>query len=145
MSDDERIERLTALARRVPEWADSHASATCGSLPAGYDYAMVHTFHPGNFSNTPIKIVHPRSLDALEAALLVLQPMVRDICDGEHEGPCPAWHDGEIPAWVEQLAAKWEREAACLEDEQPHDRTEADWLRRHAAELRERAKGGERG
>lgn len=67
MSDDERIERLTELARRVPEWR------SLGVHVSGDErYVLLVTRTPDNVYNHPVKIVHPRALDALEAALLVL-------------------------------------------------------------------------
>ena len=91
MSDDERIARLIELARRV--WPDA--------AKGGIAYDADNNFKPGEVTLaahqpewTPLVTLycnHPRALDALEKALLVLA--------------------GEPPAWVEQLCKQWEREA----------------------------------
>lgn len=117
MSDDERLQRLTELARRV--WPDIDAAIVDHAQSAGV-YARAQ-------GETMVAMVlrHPLSLDALEAALRELA--------------------GEAPAWVDELASKWEREAA--EDGSPPDQQDEGGtfvavMLSVAAELRERAKTG---
>lgn len=66
MSDDERLKRLTELARRM--WPHAHV-ATSGRP----DFAAVDVFDAeGHYRWSPMAIHHPRALAALEAALRVL-------------------------------------------------------------------------
>lgn len=100
MSDDERIARLTQLARRV--WPGQLGVRIEQSPDGGWrvlsdDWLLLAVR------------ARPRALDALEAALLVLQSehpveLQRVLTDGF----CG-------PAWVEQLAADWEQRADRLE------------------------------
>ena len=73
MSDDERIARLTELARRVPVWCDWQVEVS-GDEHQAYVTAI------GEGEREVVSIQHApagRALDALEAALLVLsgEPM----------------------------------------------------------------------
>jgi len=148
MSDDERLARLTELARRVwpharIEW-DGDALCVLGPV----QQANGRTVVAEHLRINP----HPRAADALEAALLVL-------ASGE------TWHGrmGELdeclrvlraqygidpphvlppPAWVEQLAAEFRRRSATKDED---GKGCAAWAYLEAAELLEaRAKGGER-
>lgn len=119
MTDEARIARLTELARRV--WPEAVAGFTSDSSNYSVPTAYVESTRNGS---TEISIDHPRALDALEAALLVLAD--------------------ETPAWVEQLAKEWE----CAADIHSPPNGEVSWpvdrMRRDCArELRERAKRGE--
>jgi hypothetical protein len=60
MTDEERIERLTELARHV--WSDAE-------IEADRNQVHVETSAEWGFA---LSIKHPRALDALEAALRVL-------------------------------------------------------------------------
>lgn len=157
MSDDERIARLTELARRV--WPNA-------AVNAWGDAAWVER-HAGEYPC--LSVAHPRAHDALEAALLVLahgrETVVQTLsrmsapritpkhvaAAREHVGRLEelrAWyqvhiapHENELaertdepPAWVEQLAQEWE---AFEPDVVPGQ----DGALRHCArELRKRAK-----
>ena len=80
MSEDERIERLTALARRVTEWA--HRKGIAVELEATgaavrFDGPFPLFTLGGSVDGPPTRldllaIYHPRALDALEKALEVL-------------------------------------------------------------------------
>jgi len=113
MTDDERIERLTELSRRV--WPDAE-------IEADRNQAHVGTSAEWGFA---VSIKHPRALEALEAALLVLA--------------------GEPSPWVEQLASEWEVDADACERATPEwgrsCLSVAKGLRQCARELRGRAKG----
>ena len=124
MTDDERLARLTELARRI------HGPA-----------AIVRT-HPMLSSVTSgtaelLVIWGPNHLDALEAALLVLagehdvwaaKLAADSVAAGEAEY-------GRLPAWVEELAQELEDEHGCGD---PECMTESCfWAKR----LRQRAKG----
>ena len=89
MSDEERIARLTALARRV--WDNEEEANPVVSL--GLRGCDPHAAYVVNDTGVVLTIAAPndRALDALEAALLVLV--------------------GEPPAWIEKLANEWERKA----------------------------------
>jgi phospholipase C len=173
VSDDERIERLTQLARRVPEWA-SWRIEVFGDEHTAYVTAI------GEGEREVVAIQHApsaRALDALEAALLVLAgdtPLVaagqgamsvlatpilpvdeiadREVAALQAEGErrrqevrkaCEGVMGMQLSAlaWVDQLAAEWEASAPDA-GEYPIARR---LLNDCAAELRERAKGGERG
>ncbi len=91
MSEEERIARLTELARRV--WPDVMHLRVVDNRQWRAAYVC-----RGEDTDPQLCIEdHPRALDALEAALLVLagEESPREVCDGEHVGACPAWHDGE--------------------------------------------------
>lgn len=120
MTDEARIARLTELAQRVwPDLLDVRVYADATHASVTFVYSPTTRAKGLSIEG------HPRALDALEAALLVLA--------------------GDTPAWVEQLAGKWESDADACERAHP------EWggaclyvaknLRQVAAELRERAKG----
>lgn len=84
MTDDKRIERLTELTRRVPEWS---------SLPDLRIYADGRGQASVTYADPPVsrqRLVtfeaHPRSFDALEAALTVLA-QDEDGADGSSAKP----------------------------------------------------------
>lgn len=149
MNDDERIARLTELARREygpraavyrRTWKDGEEAW----IERSWDEAPC------------LSVEHPRALDALEAALLVLSSkypgMMRlalaDLSDrGKLSTAKVTLRSDEPPAWVEQLAAEWERasERPVASEPNLYDGTRMQTLEQCAAELRERAKGGERG
>jgi hypothetical protein len=81
MTDDERIARLTELARRVPEWRDVQDLEVVG----GGDELLLDSWDRGRL----LSCDHPRALAAVEAALLVLAR--------------------KRPAWVGQLAREWKQ------------------------------------
>jgi hypothetical protein len=124
MTDDERIARLVELARRVwPELERSRvwtSEGCCAELELDDEGLTYIHIHP-----------HPRALDALEAALLVLA--------------------GEPPAWADELAREWEADAKQLHgfaegkrhDDEARERllNKKDTLGECAEELRERAAG----
>ena len=125
MSDEARIERLTQLARRV--WPNAHV-AQCG------DAVVVDADYEPRF---PLQVHHPRALDALEAALLVLSM----------ERPDSARHvySTAPPAWVEQLAERWDRAAEACVEKLSHSHNlpgslYAEIFLQCARELRERAR-----
>lgn len=106
MTDDERIQRLTELARRV--WPDQGAGVSWDPF---YDVAKVI-----NDRRTILfEMQSPRAFDALEAALLVL---------ADDEGEAAMFSAGrrfeqamrkcqsDPPAWVGKLASEWEQRAA---------------------------------
>lgn len=136
MSDDERLERLTELARRVPEWADKGVGVQ--HVPA-FARARVLDRHGDSLLEVHS---HPHALDALEAALLVL---CADVTMRGLRGAVlvPMLPEDRHADWVEQLAAEWEDDAAEAlregADAVAYTKTVC------ADELRERAKGGERG
>jgi hypothetical protein len=132
MSDDERLERLTEMARRV--WPQ-HASLRIELEP---DWGQVRVLdgHPEDSSTGVLWCVEdvPMSgaLDALEAALLVLLYPKQ-----------AAWALEPDPlAWVKALAMEWEARAARMLVEGGAEEAASEALR-CAAALRERAQGGE--
>lgn len=162
MSDDDeaRIGKLTELARRV--WPRDREIAVC------QDGAEAEVL--GHDCDSLIRIEHPRALDALEAALLVLAGEPADFDEllarsSVGQGLRALREDPEAelarveeeltpevmeilrrandepPAWVEQLAAKWEA-AADAHSPLGAPPYPVDRMRRDCArELRERAKG----
>lgn len=95
---------------------------------------------------------HPRAVDALEAALLVLNGTRIHVMVPPTRGYV-SWHvQDEPPAWVEQLAREWEQTAANWRDNhehyegeeecEPSCNAEAKQVERCAAELRKRATEG---
>lgn len=143
MTDDEQIARCTELARRV--WPDLDAAIVAGALSAGV--------YSGAQNETMVAMIlrHPRALNALEAALLVLaddgdllrraivEVEARSDLRGAHAAEIamavlrvarglrnPLTEDSEqeatgVPPWVEQLATAWEREARGWIAEHHHD------------------------
>ena len=142
MSDDDRIERLTQLARRM--WPDRPYV----EVRSGIGFAEVRDGpRDGGWIDSLLRVDHGNALDALEAALLVLDG-ARVVPDGAlRDAYCRGVVDAleESPAWVEQLAAQWEREA--LEPPPETVRTAHPpyllrvALQECAKELRARAKG----
>ncbi len=158
MTDDERIARLTELAKKV--WPDAEVDADAKGAQA-----FVGTSAEWGFA---VKIAHPRALDALEAALLVLsgegKVLTREVF---HEAVREAairiaksWAESTseleealVPAWVEQLATEWDARAAecARKASEAHTRRDQELVSMystqqhatiwHAAELRERARG----
>lgn len=150
-SDDERLQRLTELARRVCEMEPTIEVV-------GPQAAIVW--------DGPFVLIdiggHPHALDALEAALLVLTgdvtirgvrgavlvpmlPIDRDaecIVDGLVAQSQAGQRMRLVPAWVEQLASEWDMNAS-MSDCSLAGTAVSDCLLRCAAELRRRAKGGE--
>ena len=150
MTDDDRIKRLTELAKRA--WPNENVSVTATAHSAG-----VHRIE-GNEAMVAMVLAHPRSLEALEAALLVLagddtrmelgrlRERVRDVLAEELA------KRKATPAWVESLAAQWEQEARSVreiakhcehadEDGQLHLIWVAEAYDKRAVELRQAAKG----
>lgn len=117
MNDEARIARLTQLARRV--WPRRDPEAVEHEWHDGFPgFEVLSGDHDlmanDEDSNTVLAFVqsHPRALDALEAALLVLagddtrlqlnrlQEQVRDVLADELAR--------RTPAWVERLARRWD-------------------------------------
>lgn len=106
MSDEERIARLTELAREV--WPQESVPVDVVSSAAG---ARVIHDSPGNHHPLSLAfIAHPRALDALEAALLVLSekgPALRFALDllriGAHRMSSRAT-DAELVAQMRRLS-----------------------------------------
>lgn len=119
MSDDERIQRLTELARRV--WPDQHPL----ELEAMPQWQSAAVRMEANGELLLLVENHPRAFDALEAALLVLAD--------------------EPPAWAQKLADEWYASAKKIPEMM--DPEIGKWVARIlgdcASELlrRERAKG----
>jgi len=124
MTDDARIARLTLLARRV--WPDTR-------VIAWPEHIYVE-------DETPVQRAsvfgHPRALDALEAALLVLagESAADDVVT-----LAAKLHGGPMRARMMELATEWEASAHGRRD--AHAEDEAQVYFDCAAELRERAKG----
>lgn len=164
MTNDERIQRLTELARRV--WPDANVDMECRSFGVYLGEECVW-FCDADFDS------NPRALDALEAALLVLAGEAPLVASGQGAicklvPGLPIDHDAErqidalvtaatkreplAPAWVEQLAEEWEHRAAkwVSVHDSHHDEdecadacyAEAKQVLNCADELRERAKEG---
>ncbi len=155
VSEDERIARLTELARRV--WTQRRNVRVTASEDAAFVMADV-----GSQSYPVISIPHPRALDALEVALLVLADEVefrRKMPPREITAFGPTaieYADGgtlhivadDTPAWVEKLAKEWDKTADDLHvmadkdlRHEPEHRARAESYAECAAELHERAKG----
>jgi hypothetical protein len=156
MSDDERLLRLTELARRV--WPDGKYVRELGVYvaPNGQRARVVN--HAAGFDLLDVKR-HPRSLDALEAALLVLTgdvtirgvrgavlvpmlPIDRDaerIVDGLVAQSQTGQRTPLVPAWAEELAVEWEARAARMLREGGAEEVASEVML-CAAKLRERAK-----
>lgn len=128
MSDDERIARLTKLARRVwpgLEMKIEHSDRVSTVWSMSCDY-------PGEMVLHVTMREHPRALDALETALLALA------------GETPQ------PHWVDELWGRWTAWAMQHESMQARRDPETESLhegavlayRRCASELRARAKEG---
>ncbi len=152
MTDESRIARLTELARRA--WPEGP------TLMAGGDSAFL--FKGDDMIHVALVQEHPRALDALEAALLVLvagpaavslEGYQRDLL--EAEARTKEWRQladehmqakNELwlrtQAWVEQLAAKWEHDAGIelAHSTGPYRSGRAALYNECARELRERAK-----
>ncbi len=153
MSDDERIARLTELARRV------YGPDAVLVFNAKDDVRVKHSLRViagAAMWTEALCIRHPRALDALEAALLVLEDADVKVTSRTafHEAVHVAANkiDESRAAWVEQLAAWMERNAEAVREAPPDSQADdaytsgvADGMLRCAAELRARAKGGERG
>lgn len=125
MTDEARLARLTELARRVwPElerphvWAPTEVGTAipgCALDDEGLEYIHVHP--------------HPRALDALEAALLVLADEERvplterrvfedriEALERDRATLVRRYKDRELEqaAWVEALAQEWEVKAGTI-------------------------------
>ncbi len=154
MTDEARIARLTAMARRV--WPDEVAERVTPIVHDPGHYAQLR----GRRIGMLVAIHgHPRALDALEAALLVLADPEAKTTTRESFGEAVAQAAAKLaqsspdldaklreivrepPAWVEQLAGEWEREADKIAGVPGVPRGEEPVFRHCAAELRERAKG----
>ncbi len=149
MSDDERLARLTELARRVFPELGVHVSVEESANDTLYATVMTRT--RDNIYNTPVKIVHPRCGDALEAALLVLvdDVVVDDAARLARADAAFVRLTRGVPAWVEQIAARLDGIASHLRDVADlgvnHGiRLAQSNVEQCAAELRARAKGGVR-
>jgi hypothetical protein len=143
VSGDERIVRLTELARRV--WPDEPRLVVDHEPEYLSATVLDRPWHDPDTSALLKVERHPCALDALEAALLVLA------AGGRITPQVQAAHDalvGDSLAWVEQLATQWERESDELRElMRSHDERdafrlygEAKALSACAAKLRERAK-----
>lgn len=138
MSDEERLVRLTEMARQV--WPEVHSVyehdgyLDAGALAMQGGYRLLMRIAP-----------HPRALDALEAALLVLSgegivttlprfsAAVVEAAEklAESRAKTSAELDamlGKVPAWAEKLASEWDSSGDPA-------------IRVCAAELRKRARG----
>lgn len=167
MDDNERIERLTELARRV--YGNDAVVEPIERLTSDQRGWGVRTYGCSH-----MQVMGLRALDALEAALLVMA--AKDPTAGEAPDDCYPLRRHLVQyaalvkvradmagkellvvdlaaalanravqrqtAWVEQLAAEWESFAERFRDS---GWPGADLWDRCAAELRERARGGERG
>ena len=140
MSDDDRIAKLTELAKKV--WPDAEVDADAKGAQA-----FVGTSAEWGFA---VKIAHPRALDALEAALLVLsgegKALTREVFhEAVHEAATriaesrresmAELEEALVPAWAEELAKQWETRVCGIDD--GYDTA----LNECIAELRERARG----
>ncbi len=128
MTDEARIKRLTELARRV--WPDA-AAAVVDGVPSVHEM----TDYYGEYIHIAR---HPRALDALEAALLVLsgdlvltgdernlmRPDIRRVIEANVE---VGMAYTKLLVDVEQLAGEWDRSGDPA-------------IKVCAAELRERAR-----
>jgi hypothetical protein len=129
MTDEARIERLTELARRV--WPD-----VAEYLRVEFDAAQAFVRCAGGTVLLDV-VAAGQSLDALEAALLVLAGeghiSYSVAAPGLTEKLEALTAPYRQPAWVEQLASCWEERARNMIS---GDRI----VERCAAELRERAR-----
>jgi hypothetical protein len=159
--DDERIARLTDLARRV--WPDRNARVAIGEEGEEGEEehgACVILDELGEWEQH-LGITHPRALDALEAALLVLSSphsgamrlALRDLAEHGKLSTAKVTLRDEPPAWVELLASEWEKLAKQADHKVREPAINAtaalvkgailtlgDAFRHCAAKLRERAK-----
>lgn len=159
MTDDQRIERLTELARRA--WLEKDG-VVVESTPQTHGAYVLHevsgidtpTGLPISWTGELATIYHPRALDALEAALLVLDDQERiplterrvledriEALERDRAALTRRYRDREFEgrAWVEELAQQWEAEIPKLE---ALDVPNAEGLlSKCIAELRERAGG----
>lgn len=149
MSDAERIASMTELARRV--WPGPEPAV---QVAISRNEASVE--QPGHEDSGPLAtIIHPRALDALEAALLVLagdlaltgderNAMRPDILRMIEANVELGTAHTRLLVELEALAGRWETDATACE------KADAEWggaslyvakyLRQVAAELRQRAK-----
>lgn len=144
---DERIQRLTELARRVWPYERDRLRIEIDVV------GTLRILEKG--SDDPLFLlddVPPEcALDALEAALLVLAEDVT--IRGVRGAVLVPMLPGEPPAWAEQLASEWEAKAnkwLALPHGDDHEcedacHAEATQVLRCAAELRERAREAGRG
>jgi hypothetical protein len=116
MTDDACIARLTELARKV--WP----GVVQVRLRAFADEGMQLSVETAEWHRTVLSIIHPRALDALEAALRAVA--------------------GEPPLWVVELAEKWQQTADNLRGPTLQIKIQADTLVCCADELLAAAKGG---
>jgi hypothetical protein len=147
VTDEARLERLTELARRV--WPDE-AGMRIEYDPDSRDGTNI-CVHDG-YSYTLAELRHPRALDALEAALLVLARegtvLTREQMDRSADMVATAVEYLEAAKqplpWVESLASEWQARASARRERAPlAEGYIADTLDDCAAELRERAQRGE--
>ncbi len=140
MTDDERIAKLTELAKKV--WPDAEAYKHDGMIDVGFMRGVIYLLQ--------IRIWHPRAADALEAALLVLsgegKALTREVFhEAVHEAATriaesrresmAELEEALVPAWAEELAKQWETRVCGIDD--GYDTA----LNECIAELRERARG----
>lgn len=177
MTDQARIERLTELAQRV--WPDIHVDVDTSATPCSTEGrrlgAWVQQYFPrpvGPVESGPVLLSvpeHPRALDALEAALLVLagdDPSPASLAEIPELSPDALslgrgvvgrklasmlpkdWRPTQAQCDAAQLALTgqvpaWVDELASefeREAEQPYHPEKRHALKHCAAELRERAK-----
>ncbi len=145
VTDEARIARLTELARRV--WPGDKLDIVVRGEAVRVMLGGEDTGMP-MITTSLLTVVHPRALDALEAALLVLANGDRRARAQQFFEGLPALSTGilavgthaaadvppESPAWVEQLAGEMEEDHRC------GDATCMTDLCFWAKELRERAK-----
>lgn len=145
VTDEARIARLTELARRV--WPDERSAEI--RQPVGK--AMC-------FGGSGYQLVgigsHPRALDALEAALLVLagetpreraQAFFASLPDPPHGLLAVGQVADEPPAWVEQLDDDADAELEAIARKIMHSQSERDAyavLDHYARSVRRRAYAG---
>ena len=131
MTDEARIARLTELARRV--WTSRTNVRVVHDRE--YDAAIVLYDAASRDTRPLVSIPHPRALDALEAALLVLAGDAKVHPDGALRDAYLAGANAgytEQTKWVEQLAARWD---------ELHEGGYNASFAECARELRERARG----
>lgn len=145
MTDEARIARMTKLAGRV--WSDAE-------VRGGTSRALVETV--SEWGNA-IDIQHPRALEALEAALLVLagdlvltgeegslmRPDIQRIVEANVE---VGMAYTQLLLDVDQLASEWEADIARYADD-PDDRVQSrvQSVRLCIRDLRARANGAPHG
>lgn len=142
MTDDERVVRLADLAQRMwPGATISHESDGTSVITG------IQSDGERSWTEEPVFIRHPRALDALEAALLVLAdeariPLTADQVTRDALESCRRDREAlvrrirEERAAMEQLAEQWERDASTV----AHCEDEGAAYQRCAQELRARAK-----